>query len=305
MSTIESGQKLGAESIERLPADRLETYLVFVRHGKSEKLEGADKDNTIDAKRRHLPEGEKQVYEGGRKFAEEVTLRPTDVIFERSSPRERAKQTVEGAVKGFLDAQKEKGVETFNIQQSINPTRKEFDLPLTGWGAYDAGGHRRGSTSGLCEEWIRKPDQYEADIKAAGLASFDVKRQLTELSDNFQHTVNIMDRASTLLRKRWESQLPEKTDTAKEDKKVEEPRLFLFVGSHGFMTEEWLREVVKDYEQESGTKVPLELGYGEYFTVHFPPNQSEPPTLNIKGLEITIKDEMLRKLDRNNDEPKS
>lgn len=208
MSDIESGQRLGKESIERLPADRLETYLVFVRHGKSEKLDGADKDHTIDAKRHHLPEGEKQVYEGGRKFAGGITLRPNDVIFERSGPRERAKQTLKGAVEGFLDAQKEKGVETFNIQESKKrPTRPEFDLPLKSWGAYEAGGHRRGSTSGLCDEWIRNPAQYEADIKAAGIAPYDVKGELTGLSDNFQHTVNIMNRASTLLRKRWELSL--------------------------------------------------------------------------------------------------
>lgn len=65
------------ENREKLPTKRLETYLVFVRHGKSEVLEGADTDEKIDAKRRHTPEGEKQVYEAGVRFAENLICNQT------------------------------------------------------------------------------------------------------------------------------------------------------------------------------------------------------------------------------------
>ena len=79
----------------------------------------------------------------------------------------------------------------------------------------------------------------------------------------------------------------------------------MFAGGHGFVGEPWLKEVVAEYERDTNTKVPIELGYGEYFTVHFPPSPNEPATLNLKGLKITIKDKFLEQIKEKNDESKS
>src|SRR5258708_4977277 len=124
-----SESRFSGEIREHEPAERLETYLIFVRHGKAEKLSGADTDEAIDAKRSHTEEGATQVYEAGQRLAQELQIESDDIIFERSSHRLRARQTVAGVVKGFLDGQKTEGVPPSVIRTSVNPAREKFGFP--------------------------------------------------------------------------------------------------------------------------------------------------------------------------------
>lgn len=262
----------------------LETYLIFVRHGKAEKHTD---DISKDSERPHTPEGEKQVYEAGKKFAQEVKLQANDVIFQRSSPRVRAQQTVTGALDGFVSRQKELGCENINIMKSSKPAREGLNvLPPTG-PSYIVGSARRGTSSGLCEEWTRNPEIFQKDLDSAGLSA-KAGDTLKEQKENFQHEVSVVNRARTMLAEKWKKSKKEGEDTP--------PRLFIFQGSHGSVSEPWLLDVVKEYESAHNKKIRLELGYGEYFTIHFPENQKETPTLNISGESIPISKQYLEKL---------
>lgn len=195
---------------------------------------------------------------------------------------------MEEAFRGFADTERVKGVEVTAVQESRTGAREDLSFPAVTSNAYAVGGARRGGTKGLCEEWTRSPDVFQKDMEGAGVdaKSVDV---LLETKDSFQHIVSVLERAGKILLKRYESRNP--------DADVKNlPRLITFVGSHGFVTEPWLKEVVAEYESVTGEKVPLELGYGEYFTVHFPSNLSDPVTLNFKGKTFPIKPELLERI---------
>jgi len=269
---------------------RLETYLVFVRHGKAAALPGSDTSNQLDAIRHHTSEGEQQVYNAGVRLADEISLQPNDLVLQRSSHRLRARQTATGALQGFIDTQQARGVETINLQASVKPGRESLSFPSVtarGDGPYAIGSARRGTSSGLSEEWTRHPDLFQQDIEEAGLSD-DAEQTLEEMQDSFQRQISVVDRATRLLEKRWESRRASDSDVA--------PRLVLIEGSHGFVSEPWLQEVVRDYEQDNGVQVPLELSYGEYFVIHFPTNSAEPVTFRVKDHTIPIKPEFLAKI---------
>ena len=299
MSHLEGGSP--RNNAEREPMVRLQTDLIFMRHGVAEKLEGADETSAIDALRKHTPEGVNQVYEGGKKAAVELGLNPNDsvVIVSRSSPRERAKQTVEGGLQGFLDQLKEQEMVDKQIdrQTSNKPTRKEFDYG-NHTTIYAAGANRRGSTKGLSEQWTRHPEILQQDInKAIDFARKDNPEEgnnadelLSGMKTSYQKTVAVIDRASTMLAEKWRN-----NDEKKGDKP---PRLVVLEGAHGFVSEPWLKEVVSEYEQEASEQVPLELGYGEFFRIHWSSNPQEQPVLHIGGKQISIKQEHLVKLNK-------
>lgn len=265
---------------------RLETYLVFVRHGVAEKLVGSDTQDDIDAARSHTTEGDSQVYERGRALAAEIPLWPGDLIFKRSSHRLRAQQTADRTVQGFLDGQREKGV-GINDDLGTRDPGKRSGLNFGNENiTYTVGGRRRGTTKGLSEEWTRHPEIFQQDMKDSGLDD-DANETLRGMERSFQNTIATIDRASSVFFKRWDKY-------GKEEKSVP-PRMIIFMGSHGFVSEPWLKQVVGKYEREHNLKVPLELGYGENFLIHFPKNKREAAVLRIGGHNIPIENDFLQK----------
>lgn len=274
------------EQHEASTQTRLESYLIFVRHGEAEKLAGADADEKIDAARRHTPVGEVQVTTRGKELANKITLRANDLIIQRSSKRTRTRQTVSAVVEAFINEQIAKNigpVPALTNQRAIGRDQYNFGNASV---TYATGGARRGTTKGLSEEWTRDPSVFQADITASGLSDLATEK-LTTLKNNFQKAVFGLDHASKLLAKRWHKN---------KNNSLESPRLIVFVGSHGFVSEPWLKEVVAAHEQQTGRPVKLELGYGENFIVHLPANTDEDATLEIDNQKITIPQKLLKNL---------
>lgn len=265
---------------------RLETYFVFVRHGVAEKLSGSDTQDDIDTARSHTAEGDNQVYERGRKLAKEIPFEPGDLLYKRSSHRIRAQQTADRVVEGFLDAKREMGVHLSDDLGKGTPGKRSGlnfgNENIT----YAVGGTRRGTTKGLSEEWARHPEKFQQDIQDSGLDD-DADKTLRGMEQNFQKMIATINRASSVFLKRWEMY--------KQEKKSAPPRMIVFVGAHGFVSEPWLKQAVVAYEKKNNTKVPLELGYGENFLIHFPKNKREAVTLQIGGHDIPIDNDLIQK----------
>ncbi len=270
---------------------RLEIVVYFIRHGQAEKLPGGDRNQAIDAERKLTAKGREQVDLAGEKIGEAETLAPGDVVFARSSPFERSDETLLRARNKFLEKQKEKGVGGLYAPLIDMRRRDSLVFPdVSGLGAYEAGGERRkdtGGTSGLSEEWTRHPELLQEDMAEAGLTGEPAEAILAKQKNEFQQTIAVAERASHVFHRRWQK-------GALEDTKP--PKVVLLIGSHGFVSEPWLLEAVKEYETATGNKVPLELGYGEYWKLHLPPNLSEPPTLTIGGHTLPLKEALLKKV---------
>lgn len=304
MSGYESEQRPPESALgqtrELEPGFRLETDLIFLRHGVAEKLPGADQRSEIDSRRKHTEEGTQQVYEGGKKAALDLNLSPDVqvVIVSRSSPRERAKQTVADGLRGFTEQLQAQGLHDQSIdrQTSIKPARKAFDYG-NHTAIYGAGGTRRGNTKGLSEEWTRNPELLQKDTDTAMETALtddpntklDANNVLADMTSGYQNTVVVADRATTLLSENWHAR-------NQDNPSAKPPRLVIFEGAHGFVSEPWLKEVVTDFEQTSGEPVKLELGYGEYWRLHWPASPSESPTLHIDGKIIPVSEKYLKKI---------
>ncbi len=289
------------EQGERLPAKRLETYLYFVRHGKAESLPDSDTIDAIDAIRSHTAAGTADVEKAGIKIADELGDLSNIVVVARNSKRLRSGETSTGVVEQLKARFIEQGHDAASVaehfQTTVNPVRDSLNFG-NDIQAYTAGGERRGdktappgdkrrsNTTGLSEEWARDPAQLQADIEASGVGG-NAEEIVNTMKSEIRQSVAVVDTASRWLARKWAGNNPGTEATP--------PRFVVIEGSHGFVTEPWLTDVVADYEAEHGA-VRIELKYAEYWRMHWSANPQEQPTLSIAGHEIPVKPEFMARL---------
>ncbi|MEK7084687.1 MAG: histidine phosphatase family protein [Patescibacteria group bacterium] len=271
---------------------RLETFVVFIRHGEAEKLPGAENDESIDAARPLTAKGQTQVEAGGASIAEEIPLRRGDMVFVRHSPRVRAEETADRVAAVFLEKQKEHGVEEIYMPETTSRGKQTLVFPNEASGqVYHGAGKRKGTSKGVSEEWVRDAELFQADMDAAGGTERKAADVIATQQKDFQQTVALADRTSRAFGKRWDKmEMPEE---------IPAPRMVILLGSHGFASEPWLLEAVREYEMAHQTQVPIELGYGEHWTLRLPPDPRESATLMIAGHTIPVKEELLRRIKNN------
>lgn len=304
-----SGFEPANQEVENKPQLRLETDLIFLRHGKADQLPGADKEDAIDAQRVHTKEGENQVREGGKRVAKELGLGSESVvIIKRSGPRKRAGQTTETGLEGFLEELHSEGMDEKKIivQESAIPEYKGYSAqsrqardfldvknPTQAYASAKLrkgkGIKEMGAGRSISEEWTRNPAILQQDLADSGFGDLSSHELISGMRESFQNSVNLADRATTMLSAKWQARNQDNPD-------AKPPRLVILEGSHGFVSEPWLKEVVKDHEQKTGKQLDLEMEYGEFWRVHWPSSPDEQPTLHIGGQVIPIEKEYLKKI---------